>query len=278
MLKQSGTLSWEYHFNEEAIAVEEYLSTADPSEFEKSRIRIALEQRILSWSKYTSWFKENFSCAVLDQMIGPADILKLSADHRKLVATTPNIHLGTDSLPLSEWESKFIYLGFNSDEASHLPSEMIFVLTPPWIIDQVADDNSDLEKIQMSLETYSESHHELSLEARKKYDAFIVLKVSDNQTVLHRLDDDLEKENINEEIFLFSLKDKNPFQESYLTDRTVTFKLEDHNLSILDFKHASVTPLKRGKTLLGFLLGLKITECENDDELVLESLSKKAAS
>lgn len=275
MLKQAGTLSWEYHFNEEAIAVEEYLSTADPSEFVKSRIRIALEQKILSWSKYTEWFKENFVCAVLDQMIGPADILKLSTDHRKISAKTK---LGPDSLPLSEWEEKMIYLGFNSDETVFDSEKSIFVLTPPWIIDQVVDDNSDSEKIELSLQNYSEQHSELSLQARKKYDAFIVLKVSNNQTVLHKLDDDLENEGINEETFHFSLKEKNPFQDSYLNNKTVTFKLEDHNLSVLDFKHASVTPLKRGKTLLGFLMGLKITECENEDEQVLESLSKKAAS
>ena len=61
-------------------------------------------------------------------------------------------------------------------------------------------------------EFIKERHNEYIFEVRKQFTAYIVLKVDYNNTRVFKMDPDLAKENVNEQLFNYSLREENPFK------------------------------------------------------------------
>ena len=120
-------------------------------------------------------------------------------------------------------------------------------------------------------------HQDFSIQARKQFDAYIVLKVNSQQkTELYKMDEDLEKEELHSKLFEYDLNQDNPFKNVYENQITETFNINQLGLSILDFKYACISALKLGPKVIGFLVGFKTTHLSQDDISTLESISEKA--
>ncbi len=120
-------------------------------------------------------------------------------------------------------------------------------------------------------------HQVFSMQARKQFDAYIVLKVNSQQkTELYKMDEDLEKEELHSKLFEYDLNQENPFKNVYANQITETFNINQLGLSILDFKYACISALKLGSKVIGFLVGFKTTHLSQDDISTLESISEKA--
>lgn len=120
-------------------------------------------------------------------------------------------------------------------------------------------------------------HQSFSMQARKQFDAYLVLKVTSGQkTELYKMDEDLEKEDLHSKLFEYDLNQENPFKNVYNNQITETFNINQLGLSILDFKYACISALKLGPKVIGFLVGFKTTHLSQDDISTLESISEKA--
>ncbi len=268
--------SWEYHFNEEALKVEEYLSTE--ADYEKSRLRIAFEQRILSWFDYKTWFQEQYGCAAIEDHLGLNDILNLSETYQKNKKFYSDYSfLNQDLIALQEWEGHTLFLGLNYNENLKKIPNSIFILCPAHILSQITDINTSASAIDNHWVKTESQHLDYSLQARKYFDGFVTLKIKNKNVELFKMDEDLSKEKIDPKIFNFSLTESNPFSQALITKESQTFELSSINLTILDYATAVVTPLTKGKTVLGFLLGLKTSAVNDDDKSVLEKISQEAS-
>lgn len=122
-----------------------------------------------------------------------------------------------------------------------------------------------------------QKHLSFSEEARKKFDAFVVLKITaDLKTVVYKMDADLEKEDINPSLFVYDLKQESPFKNVYENHYTENFNINRLQLSILDFKYACISAIKLGSKVVGFMVGFKASHLSQDDITTLENLSEKA--
>ena len=117
MTKLIPEYSWEYFFNEEALKVEEVLSTGVNVDYEKSRLRIAFEKNILSWFSYKQWFLTHYHVPALRDDLGPSDIINLntlySKNHNLFNQYT---FFNADLITLQIWDNKPIILGLNYNE------------------------------------------------------------------------------------------------------------------------------------------------------------------
>ncbi|MFN3455377.1 MAG: hypothetical protein ACK41T_10500 [Pseudobdellovibrio sp.] len=123
----------------------------------------------------------------------------------------------------------------------------------------------------------SSKHNDFSYQARKNFDAYVVLKVTqDQKTELYKMDEDLEKEQLDRKIFSYDLTQGSPFQHVYETHFSEIFELKSLGLKILDFQYGCISAIKLGPKVVGFLVGFKTTYLSQDDISTLESISEKA--
>jgi hypothetical protein len=119
----------------------------------------------------------------------------------------------------------------------------------------------------------AEHHDSYALKVRKQFDAYLVLKITSNETTeVYRMDED-----INFKVFQYDLKKQNPFQNVYQNHFTETFNISQLGLKILDFKYVCVSVIKLGSKVVGFLVGFKTTHLSQEDISTLESISEKVS-
>ena len=279
MTKLIPEYSWEYFFNEEALKVEEILASGNEVDFEKSRLRIALEKNILKWPLYKQWFLNQFHVSALHDDIGPSDVIKLNHLHEK----SKNFYnqysfFHNDLIPLQMWDNKLIILGLNFDEKIKKIPNAIFILCPPQILNRITDSYLSDEALNSSWSEMDSNHDEYAEIARKNFDAFVILKIQDNQTFVFKMDEDLRKENVDLQAFQYSLKENNVFSAALKTEKSQLLDLTTTSIKILDYTSAAITPLKRGQNIVGFLVGLKTTDTSLEDTKALEKISIRAAA
>jgi hypothetical protein len=271
--------SWEYFFNEEALKVEEILSSGEHVDFEKSRLRIAFEKNILSWFLYKKWFQSHFLVPALRDDLGPSDVMTLNNSYAKNRNTfSQYTFFNEDLIPLQVWDNKTIILGLSYNELIKQIPHAVFILCSPRILSQIIDINYSIDAINTSWSEMDSHHDEYTELARKNFDAFVVLKIKDNKTELFKMDEDLRKENVDPQAFQYSLKEANAFSAALKTEKSQLLDLTISPIKILDYTSAAITPLKRGKNVVGFLVGLKTTQTNTDDTVLLEHISERAAS
>jgi hypothetical protein len=315
-------MSWENYFTEESLLTEELIASGDFAFLNQSKIRIALDNKILSWKKYTSWLQQVENIAALRSDLEPIQIEKLRDKYIENKKTFSHYEIWSDDLVAIElWDEQLIVLGLAPTEKLSLIPNAIFVLCPTNILNQitvteakeesksedfsekskstktnllefdpliskptelnfsnlkVAAPQSETTQTAFSIWNIIETNHLSNTDiARKNFDAFVVLKIMNEQTSVYKMDEDLIKEEINQGLLIYDLKTDNPFTKAFKTQTTQSVNLTDLGLTILDFKYATITPIKLGTEILGFFVGFKISETTTADENILEDISFK---
>jgi hypothetical protein len=127
-------------------------------------------------------------------------------------------------------------------------------------------------------EFISERHQEYSFEVKKQFDAFIVLKVSNEKTQIFKMDPDLSRQNINPMIFEYSLEAEGPFKAVRTNKRADVYSMQQLEIHLNDFQHAYIAPLIRGDRIVGFFVGFKKNALSQQDKVLLAELAVEAAS
>lgn len=124
----------------------------------------------------------------------------------------------------------------------------------------------------------NERHSEYIFEVKKQFTAYLVLKVDYDKTRVYKMDPDLEADNVNEQLFTYSLRDENPFKRVWESGQYESFSVSQLGLNLKNFKYACITALKSGKKVVGFLVGFKDKNLSEIDQLLLEELAKETAA
>lgn len=127
-------------------------------------------------------------------------------------------------------------------------------------------------------EFINERHSEYIFEVKKQFTAYLVLKVDYDNTSVYKMDPDLAKDNINEQLFNYSLKEENPFKRVFESGAYESFSVSQLGLNLKDFKYACITALKSGKKVVGFLVGFKNKNLSEIDQMLLDELAKETAA
>lgn len=124
----------------------------------------------------------------------------------------------------------------------------------------------------------SERHDEYCFEAKKNFDAYVVLKIVNLKTFIYKMDAEIEKHISTSKIFEQSVVDENPFSKVFKSGLSESFNMNQlAGETLLDYKYICITALKRGPTVIGFLLGLKSKRMAVEDEILLQELAKESA-
>lgn len=124
----------------------------------------------------------------------------------------------------------------------------------------------------------SERHQEYSFEVKKQFDAFVILKISNNKTRIFKLDPDLARQNINPVIFEYNLESEGPFKTVIKNKRSDSFNMQQLGMYLSDFQHACLTPIIRGDQPVGFFVGFKKNPLSQQDKNLLSELAEETAS
>lgn len=297
--------SWEHFFPDAILSVEELLASGNPAHLEKSKLKIALENKFLNWNEYKTWASAYYGVPVLEKL-DEKSISRLRKNHLDCVEGYSQYTVfDADLIPLQTWDDHLLVAGIEySDKLKSLP-HAIFVLCSLENLAFISNKMSystrgplKSEVISTILQTVEvkssnvsenglnnnhiwqnlENHHiDFSEIARKKFDAYVVLRItSKNTTELYKMDEDLEKEKLDNAVFSYDLTAENPFTNVFKNQFTETFNINQLGLKILDFKYACISAIKLGPKVVGFLVGFKTTHLSQDDITTLESISEKA--
>lgn len=291
--------NWELFFPDAILSVEELLNSGDPALLQKSKIKIALENQFLNWNDYKTWACQFYGVPVLEKL-DQTSIMKLRKQHLDCVEGYSQYSaLNSELIPLQTWDGQLLIAGLEySDKVLSLPNAVFVLCSPenlafisnnplrkvlepiaeaaqPVVLQPLPSENGMTNNhVWQNLET---NHSDFSEIARKKFDAYVVLRVTGkNTTELYKMDEDLEKEELDTAIFSYDLTAENPFTNVYKNHFTETFNINQLGLKILDFKYACISAIKLGPKVVGFLVGFKTTHLSQDDITTLESISEKA--
>ncbi len=147
---------WEHVFTDEALTVEELLSSGDFLLLEQSKIRIALDNKILPWEKFKSWITEKINCSCLKSELGPVEIQILKNKFKENKKSFAHYDLWTnDLIPLEIWDGSLIVLGLFPPENLVTIPNSIFVLCPPSLLNEITETPSS-EEIESDLVEHGE--------------------------------------------------------------------------------------------------------------------------
>ena len=122
-----------------------------------------------------------------------------------------------------------------------------------------------------------ERYEEYCDESRKQYDAFLILRLNFDLTQIFKMDPDLEKKNINDKLFEYSVTKDDPFKNAVLTGKPVVTKAAILGLELLNYQNICITPITRSRNIVGFFMGFKNAQIVPQDVSLLEELSKETA-
>lgn len=302
--------SWEQFFPDAILSVEELLSSGDPALNHKSKLKIALENKFIDWKDYKTWASAFYGVPVLEKL-DEVSINKLRKQHLECVeGYSQYTAFNSELIPLQVWDGHLLVAGLELTEKFQSLPQAVFILCSPEnlafisntmarksvqpieseivsaillqnesskskkTVASVSENGLNNNHVWQNLETH---HGNFSEIARKKFDAYVVLRVNGkNMTELYKMDEDLEKEELDKAIFSYDLTTENPFSNVYKNHFTETFNINQLGLKILDFKYACISAIKLGPKVVGFLVGFKTTHLSQDDITTLESISEKA--
>lgn len=146
---------WEHIFTDEALTVEELLSSGDFLLLEQSKVRIALENKILAWDKFKGWITGKLNCACLKSRLNPVEIQILKNKYNENRKTFSHYDIwSNDLIPLEIWDNSLIVLGLYPPENLITIPNSIFVLCPPEVMTEITKsediDLSKMEKAELS--------------------------------------------------------------------------------------------------------------------------------
>lgn len=131
---------WEEFFLQEALELEEKMSLLSAEDLNRSRIRISLENNILTWEKYQPWFLQQYGCASLKSDLTQEQLLQLRTEATKTLAMHSQFEFWSEDLvPLGIWDSHLIVAGLEfSEKLVEIPG-FIFILAEPFVLSFISD-------------------------------------------------------------------------------------------------------------------------------------------
>ena len=122
-----------------------------------------------------------------------------------------------------------------------------------------------------------ERYEEYIFESRKQFNAFLILRLSYDLTQMFKMDPDLEKKNINEKLFEYSISKDEAFKDIMISNRSKIVLSKEIGLDLLNYQNICITPIKRSNNIVGFFMGFKYQQITPQDVKLLEDLSKETA-
>lgn len=181
----------------------------------------------------------------------------------------------TKSMTTEQTVSKVV----ESTNTSSIPGEHTSIFSVnKHLTSAIAADGTKTKTEKEIWEFVNERHSEYVFEVKKQFTAYLVLKVDYDKTRVYKMDPDLAADNVNEQLFNYSLREDNPFKRVYESGQYESFSVSQLGLNLKNFKYACITALKSGKKVVGFLVGFKDKNLSEIDQLLLEELAKETAA
>lgn len=312
-----SSLNWEEFFIQEALDLEEKMNSFDHRSLGHSRLRISIDTGILEWKKYHTWIFSQTGIKSIAANIEEDQLNRIRDEAVSNFSTYSYYPFwNQDLIPITMWEDCLIVFGLSYDPQLVEIPKTIFILAHPdvlsyvgrtffpmaeqaWVIGPTLFQNADplkgiildakpvgvdfsasVERAKKSdpmWDYISERHEEYCFEVKKQFNAYVVLRIINQKTQLYKLDSELETQIEDSTIFNFELESENPFQKVFQTGISESFNITQIGIKILNYKYICITALKRGTTVVGFLLGLKESALAEDDQVLLEDLAKESA-
>ncbi len=189
----------------------------------------------------------------------------------------PSEHTNTKPIVTEYTNTKKIDLELTSTKSMPTEHTSTFSMTQSTH-SSIAADGTKTKTEKEIWEFINERHKEYIFEVKKQFTAYLVLKVDYDKTRVYKMDPDLASENVNEQLFNYSLREENPFKRVFESGQYESFSVSQLGLNLKNFKYACITALKSGKKVVGFLVGFKDTNLSEIDQLLLEELAKETAA
>lgn len=147
---------WENFFTEEAILVEELLVSGDYLFVNHSKIRIAIENKILNWEKYIDWIQTQNDYVSLKSDLDDEQIKSLAYKYSENKDTFKHYSIWSEDLiAVESWDDQLVILGVApTDKLLTIPNA-VFVLCPPAVLDQIHKMNKAIEADEEKVELES---------------------------------------------------------------------------------------------------------------------------
>ncbi len=198
------------------------------------------------------------------------DLKPLSFDFKDLSrSNTPSEQTNTAPLYIEQTHTKKIDLG---------PTDTNTISATQFTNSQITAEGTKTKSEKEIWEFINERHNEYSFEVKKQFTAYLVLKVDYDKTRVYKMDPDLAAENVNEQLFNYSLREENPFKRVFESGQYESFSVSQLGLNLKNFKYACITALICGKKVVGFLVGFKDKNLSEIDQMLLEELAKETAA
>ena len=152
----NASVNWEEFFIQEALELEEKMKHFDHESLNKSKLLIALENNILEWSKYETWFCSQTGCSSFKVGTATDQLNNFVAASKQTYDTYSNHDFwNTNLIPLMIWDNQVFVLGINFPDQLMKIENHVFILTPPHILSFFADkifqiEDSELETDEVS--------------------------------------------------------------------------------------------------------------------------------
>ena len=127
-------------------------------------------------------------------------------------------------------------------------------------------------------EFISERHEEYYFEAKKNFNAYVVLKINKNKTEIFKMDSDLEKQNFNKNLFNCDLSHSSPLTKVFKSGLSESFEISQMGWAHLNYKYVCLAALKHEENVIGFLVGFKENHLSEADQILLMDLAKESAA
>ena len=124
---QNMNLKWEEFFLQEAIELEEKMNLLSAEALNQSRIRISLENNILTWEKYQPWFLQQYGCTSLKSDLTQDQLLQLRSDAAETLKNYNHFEFWSEDLvPVGFWDGHLIVAGLEFNERLVEIPDLIF--------------------------------------------------------------------------------------------------------------------------------------------------------
>ncbi len=143
----NNSSQWEEFFIQEALELEEKMKTLSGQALNKSKIRLGLENQILDWAKYESWYMSILGCCSLKSSLSNQEIEKF-IEPARLAKEAYSFYefWSEDLIPFLTWDNQLIVIGIQYNEKLVSLGHHTFILAPPRLLAHIIQCLSQGEK------------------------------------------------------------------------------------------------------------------------------------
>lgn len=151
-----ASLNWEEFFIQEALELEEKMTSFDLQSLNDSRLRICLEKKILDWNKYQSWVCNQTGIKSISSNLSSFELNKLCEQAKMTYESYSHFGIwNKDLIPVAVWDKNLIVFGLAYEEKLVEIKNCIFILAEPNILTSIAQNTLINSEINESAESES---------------------------------------------------------------------------------------------------------------------------